>query len=154
MRKHEGWPSVLLGREGPQTMLSCLLAHSLQRHCGGAGGRGVGLWASTSPPTTRCPLCLSLRSSPVWACPQLPETAKRSIFVLFRKGVACNHLHLNQTISLTVETKMPLLHPPLPILLHLPCPQSLSNWGRFLEWKLCDKLWPNHKTQQELKVTK
>lgn len=92
---------VLLGREGPQTMLSPLLAHSLPTEVLWGRG-GVGLWASTSPPPPRCPLRLSLRSSPVWACPQLPETAKRSIFVLFRKGVACNHLHLNQTISLTV----------------------------------------------------
>lgn len=107
MRKHEGLPSVLLGTESPQTLLRPLPTEALW------GRGGVGLWTSTSPPTLRCPRGLSLRSSPVWACPQLPETAKRSIFVLFRKGVACNHLHLNQTISLTVEIqmKMPLLHP-------------------------------------------
>lgn len=37
--------------------------------------------------------------------------------------------------------------PPLPqTLLQLLCPQSLSNWGTFLEWKLRDKLWPTRKT--------
>lgn len=124
---------------------------------GTVGEGSVSLWTSTSPLNPRCLLGLPRRSSPVRACPQLPETAKRSIFVLFRKGVACNHLCLSQTRPILSQWKFKgkcISYIPPTILLHLPCPQSLSNWGKFRERKLCDKFWPNHKTQQELKVTK
>lgn len=153
MRKHEGWPSVLLGRDSPQTMLSRLLARSLQRHCG--GGEVLACGQAPLPPLPgvhyAClsgpPLCGLVLSS-------LQQQSDLYLSCLEREWPVTTCTYTRPFHSLRKFKWKRLSYIPPPIRLHLPCPQSLSNWDRFLEWKLCDKLWPNHKTQRELKVTK
>lgn len=141
MRNLRGLPSMILGTE--KILMPCLLLAPFPSgalHC-----MELACLRSTRTPGVHI-ACLS--------CPYLcrlalgfpKEQNDLNLSCLGREWTATTCTHFKPDHSLQKLKRKHIYYSSPTILLHLPCLQSLSKWGKFLKWKLYDKLWPSHKT--------